>query len=78
MEEMEPPHKELAALPKSGEIYRALLAYSRDAILGVNRKGTIIFWNKGAEDAGETQRGLHKRTEGFLERKLRGNRDHRR
>jgi PAS domain S-box-containing protein len=49
MEEIEPPHKELEALPKSGEIYRALAAYSRDAILGVNRKGTIIFWNKGAE-----------------------------
>jgi len=49
MEEIEPPHKELEALPKSGEIYRALLASSRDAILGVNRKGTIIFWNKGAE-----------------------------
>jgi PAS domain S-box-containing protein len=49
MEEIEPPHKELKALPKSGEIYRALVAYSRDAILGLNRKGTIIFWNKGAE-----------------------------
>jgi PAS domain S-box-containing protein len=49
MEEIEPPHKELEALPRSGEIYKALLAYSRDAILGVNRKGTIIFWNKGAE-----------------------------
>jgi PAS domain S-box-containing protein len=49
MEEIEPPHKELEALPKSGELYRALTAYSRDAILGVNRKGTIIFWNKGAE-----------------------------
>ena len=49
MEEIEPPHKELEALPRSGEIYRALVAYSRDAILGVNRKGTIIFWNKGAE-----------------------------
>jgi PAS domain S-box-containing protein len=49
MEEIEPPHKELEALPKSAEVYRALVAYSRDAILGVNRKGTIIFWNKGAE-----------------------------
>ena len=49
MEEIEPPHKELEALPKSGGIYRALVAYSRDAILGVDRKGTIIFWNKGAE-----------------------------
>jgi PAS domain S-box-containing protein len=49
MEEIEPPHKELEALPKSGGIYRALVAYSHDAILGVNRKGTIIFWNKGAE-----------------------------
>jgi len=49
MEEIEPPHEELEALPKSGEIYNALIAYSRDAILGVNRKGIIIFWNKGAE-----------------------------
>jgi PAS domain S-box-containing protein len=49
MEEIEPPHKELKALPRSGDIYKALIAYSRDAILGVNRKGTIIFWNKGAE-----------------------------
>ena len=49
MEEIEPPHKELEAPPRSEEIYRALLAYSRDAILGVNRKGTILFWNKGAE-----------------------------
>jgi PAS domain S-box-containing protein len=48
MEEIEPPHKELEALPKSREIYKALVAYSRDAIVGVNRKGTIIFWNKGA------------------------------
>jgi len=49
MEDTEPPHKELEALPKSSEIQRALMAYSRDAILGVNRKGTIVFWNKGAE-----------------------------
>jgi PAS domain S-box-containing protein len=49
MEEIEPPHKKSEALPRSGEIYKALVAYSRDAILGVNRKGTIIFWNKGAE-----------------------------
>ncbi len=49
MEDIEPPHKESEALPKSSEIQRALMAYSRDAILGVNRKGTIVFWNKGAE-----------------------------
>jgi len=49
MKEIEPPHKELEALPRSGELYRALLTYSRDAILGMNRKGNIIFWNKGAE-----------------------------
>jgi len=49
MEEIEPPHKKSETLPKSGDIYKALLAYSRDAILGVNRKGTILFWNKGAE-----------------------------
>ncbi len=49
MKETEPPHKELEAPPRTGEIYRALVASSWDAILGVNRKGTIIFWNKGAE-----------------------------
>jgi PAS domain S-box-containing protein len=49
MEETEPPHKESEALPRSREIQRALMAHSRDAILGVNRKGTIIFWDKGAE-----------------------------
>jgi PAS domain S-box-containing protein len=49
MKETETPHKELEALPKTREIYRALAASSRDAILGLNRKGTIIFWNKGAE-----------------------------
>lgn len=49
MEETEPPHTESEAPPKSREIHTALLAYSRDAILGVNRKGTIVFWNKGAE-----------------------------
>jgi PAS domain S-box-containing protein len=49
MKETEPPHKELEALPRTGEIYKALVASSRDAILGLNRKGTIIFWNKGAE-----------------------------
>jgi len=49
MKETEPLHKELEALPRTGEIYKALVASSRDAILGLNRKGTIIFWNKGAE-----------------------------
>jgi len=49
MEETEPPHKEPKALPKSRDIHGALVAYSRDAILEVNRKGTIVFWNKGAE-----------------------------
>ena len=49
MEETEPPHIESEAPPKSREIHSALLAYSRDAILGVNRKGTVVFWNKGAE-----------------------------
>jgi len=49
MEETEPPHIESEAPPKSREIHRALMAYSRDAVLGVNRKGTIVFWNKGAE-----------------------------
>jgi PAS domain S-box-containing protein len=51
MEDKEPPHKDLEALPKSREIYRALAAYSSDAVLAVNHKGTIIFWNKGAERA---------------------------
>ena len=49
MKETEPLHKELKALPRTGEIYRALVASSWDTILGMNRKGTIIFWNKGAE-----------------------------
>jgi PAS domain S-box-containing protein len=49
MKETEPPRKELETLPRTREIYQALLASSRDAILGLNRKGTIIFWNKGAE-----------------------------
>jgi len=49
MKEKEPPHKELEAPPKSGEIYSALVASSRDAVLGMNCEGTIIFWNKGAE-----------------------------
>jgi PAS domain S-box-containing protein len=49
MEETEPPHKESEALPKSRDIHGALVAYSRDAVLGVDRKGTIVFWNKGAE-----------------------------
>ncbi len=49
MEATEPPYKESEALPKSREIRGALMAHSRDAILGLNHKGTIIFWNKGAE-----------------------------
>ena len=49
MQETEPPRKKLDALPRSRELYNALLASSRDAILGVNRAGTITFWNKGAE-----------------------------
>jgi PAS domain S-box-containing protein len=50
MEETEPPYKESEALPESRDIQRALMARSRDAILGVDRKGTIIFWDKGAEE----------------------------
>jgi PAS domain S-box-containing protein len=50
MEETEPPYKESEALPESRETQRALMARSRDAILGVDRKGTIIFWDKGAEE----------------------------
>jgi PAS domain S-box-containing protein len=49
MKKVEPPHKDVEAPPRSGEIYEALLASSRDAILGLNHKGAIIFWNKGAE-----------------------------
>jgi len=45
----EPPYKESEALPKSREIRRALTAHSRDVILGLNHKGTVVFWNKGAE-----------------------------
>jgi len=49
MKETKPPRKELETLPKTIDIYKALVASFRDAILGLNRKGTIIFWNKGAE-----------------------------
>ena len=49
MEETEPPYRERKALPENVDIQRALTARSRDAIVGVNRKGTIIFWDKGAE-----------------------------
>jgi len=49
MKEIEPPNKKLEALPQSKEIYNALLASSWDAMLGMNREGSIIFWNKGAE-----------------------------
>jgi PAS domain S-box-containing protein len=49
MEATEPPYKESEALPKSREIRRALAAHSRDAILGLNHKGIVVFWNKGAE-----------------------------
>jgi PAS domain S-box-containing protein len=49
MQETEPPHKESQALPKSTQIHGVLVARSRDAILEVDRKGTIVFWNKGAE-----------------------------
>jgi len=49
MKETKPPHKELEALPRTKEIYGALIASPWDAILGLNRKGKIIFWNQGAE-----------------------------
>jgi len=49
MQETEPPYKKSDTLPKSREIYDALLASSQDAILGLDRAGTITFWNKGAE-----------------------------
>jgi len=49
MEATEPPYKESEALPKSREIRRALTAHSCDAIMGLNHKGTVVFWNKGAE-----------------------------
>jgi PAS domain S-box-containing protein len=49
MHEKEPSHKESDTLPRSGEIYKALLAYSGDAVLGVNRRGMVVFWNNGAE-----------------------------
>jgi len=49
MKEIEPPNKKLEILLGSKEIYNALLASSWDATLGMNREGSIIFWNKGAE-----------------------------
>ena len=49
MKETEPPHKESETLSSSEELHRALIASSLDAIVGLNRKGTIVFWNKGAE-----------------------------
>jgi len=51
MKETEPPHKESKALPRTGEIYRALVASSWDAMLGVNRKGAVVFWNRAAEQS---------------------------
>ncbi len=51
MEEIEPPDKKPETLPRGREIYKALMAYSRDAIVGVDRKGIIVFWNEGAEHA---------------------------
>jgi PAS domain S-box-containing protein len=49
MEVTEPPYKDSEALPKSREIRRALAAHPGDAIMGLNHKGTVVFWNKGAE-----------------------------
>jgi len=49
MEVTEPPYKEAEALPKSREIRRALAAHLGDAVMGLNHKGTVVFWNKGAE-----------------------------
>jgi len=49
MKEVKPPNKKSETLPQSKEIYNALLASSWDAMLGMNREGSIIFWNKGAE-----------------------------
>ena len=51
MAEIEPPHEEteLQAVAKSGDIFRALIGYSQDAVLGLNHKGVIVFWNKGAQ-----------------------------
>jgi PAS domain S-box-containing protein len=49
MKEVEPPNKKSETLPLSKEIYNALLASSWDAMLAMNREGSITFWNKGAE-----------------------------
>jgi len=49
MKEVKPPNKKSETLPQNKEIYNALLASSWDAMLGMNREGSIIFWNKGAE-----------------------------
>jgi PAS domain S-box-containing protein len=49
MKEVKPPNRRSETLPQSEEIYNALLTSSWDAMLGMNREGSIIFWNKGAE-----------------------------
>ncbi len=49
MKEIEPPHRKSETPPRIEGIYRALMASSQDAIVGMNREGTIVFWNKGAE-----------------------------
>jgi PAS domain S-box-containing protein len=49
MKEIEPPNKKSETLSGSKEIYNALLASSWDATLGMDREGSIVFWNKGAE-----------------------------
>lgn len=49
MEEIEPPHRDSKAVSRSRDVYRALVAHPTEAILGVDSKGTIVFWNRGAE-----------------------------
>ncbi len=49
MEEIEPPHADSKAVSRSRDIYGALVAHPTEAILGVDSKGTIVFWNRGAE-----------------------------
>ena len=49
MKEIEPPNKKSQTLHQSEQIYNALLASSWDAALGMNREGSIVFWNKAAE-----------------------------
>lgn len=49
MEEIEPPHGDSRAVSRSRDIYGALVAHPTQAVLGVDSRGTVVFWNRGAE-----------------------------